>query len=89
MSNVELNVFKDKLETIVNQKQEMALRLSKVLVEQFLFDKPPTTPDEMEVLQCNYNAIQTLASAVYDYEVEVEQQLQTLVNQMMLVSTPN
>ena len=89
MDELNVSLFKDKLETIVSQKQSMAVQLSKVLVEQFLFDRPPSTPDEIAVLQCNYNAIQTLASAVYDYEVETEKQMQELVKEMMLVSAPN
>ena len=80
-----VKVITDELETILNQKQSMAMQLCKILMEHFLFDKKPTEPEEIAALQCNYSAIQYLVSAIFDYEKETAVKLEELVLKMNLM----
>lgn len=77
-----LNETKDRLQTIINLKQSMAERLSKILFKHYLDKSNPTTPEDRAVLAYNYEDIQTLAGAVLDYEIETGNDLKQLLSEM-------
>lgn len=77
-----LNETKDRLQTIINLKQSMAERLSKILFKHYLNDTKPKDSEEAVMLAYNYEDIQTLAGAVLDYEIETGNELKQLLSEM-------
>ena len=71
-----------KLESIINLKQSMAERLSKILFKNYLDKSNPTTPEDRATLAYDYEDIQTLAGAVLDYEIETGNNLKQLLSEM-------
>ena len=76
------NEARNKLETIINLKQSMAERLSKILFKHYLDKSKPTTAEDRSMLAYDYEDIQTLAGAVLDYEVETGNNLKQLLSEM-------
>ena len=76
------NETRNKLETIINLKQSMAERLSKILFKHYLDKSKPTTPEDRAVLAYDYEDIKTLAGAVLDYEIETGNDLKQLLSEM-------
>lgn len=73
---------RNKLETIINLKQSMAERLSKILFKNYLDKTKPTTAEDRSILAYDYEDIQTLAGAVLDYEIETGNDLKQLLSEM-------
>lgn len=76
------NEARNKLETIINLKQSMAERLSKILFKHYLDKSKPTTAEDRSILAYDYEDIQTLAGAVLDYEIETGNDLKQLLSEM-------
>ena len=76
------NETRNKLESIINLKQSMAERLSKILFKHYLDKSKPTTAEDRSILAYGYEDIQTLAGAVLDYEIETGNDLKQLLSDM-------
>lgn len=76
------NETRNKLESIINLKQSMAERLSKILFKHYLDKSKPTTAENRSILAYDYEDIQTLAGAVLDYEIETGNDLKQLLSDM-------
>lgn len=78
----EILEVRDRLQEIVGLKQSMAERLGRILFTNYLDKAAPETSADIAVLAHNYEDIQTLVSAILDYDIGTGTAIKQLLSDM-------